>query len=89
MSAHTPFKRLILRAVLRKVNPMVIRIVAVPDSLRLLDFDEVFRAVLGWENIGFLFRIHGKEFNSFRRASRPVSLRDFQLGVVSANRINF
>jgi hypothetical protein len=79
MSAHAPFKRLILRAVLRNVNPMVIRIVAVPDSLRLLDFDEVFRAVLGWENIGFLFRVHGKEFNSFRRASRPVSLRDFQL----------
>jgi hypothetical protein len=79
MSAHAPFKRLILRAVLRNVNPMVIRIVAVPDSLRLLDFDEVFCAVLGWDNIGFLFRVHGKEFNSFRRASRPVSLREFQL----------
>src|ERR1700726_1824652 len=79
MSARAPFKRLILRAVLRNVNPMVVRIVAVPDSLRLLDFDEVFCAVLGWDNIGFLFRVHGKEFNSFRRASRPVSLREFQL----------
>jgi hypothetical protein len=48
---------------------MVIRILAVPDSLRLLDFDEVFRAVLGWDHIGFLFRVHGQEFNSFRRAT--------------------
>ena len=50
---------------------MVIRILAVPDSLRLHEFDEVFRAVLGWDNIGFLFHVHGQEFNSFRRATRP------------------
>jgi len=47
MSADTPFKRLILRAVLRNVSPMVIRILAVPDSLLLNEFDAVFRAVLG------------------------------------------
>jgi hypothetical protein len=58
---------------------MVIRIVAVPDSLRLCEFDEVFCAVLGRDNIGFLFHMHGQEFNSFRRASRPVLLREFQL----------
>jgi hypothetical protein len=34
---------------------MVIRILAVPDSLDLFEFDEVFRAVLGWDNIGFLW----------------------------------
>jgi len=34
----TAFKRLILRAVLRDVYPMVIRLVAVPDSLDLRDF---------------------------------------------------
>ena len=58
---------------------MVIRILAVPDSLRLFDFNEVFHAVLGWDNIGFLFRVHGQEFNSFRRASRPAILSDFHL----------
>ena len=60
MSIHASFKRLILRAVLRNVSPMVIRILAVPDSLDLFEFDEVFRAVLGWDNIGFLFRVHGQ-----------------------------
>jgi len=49
---------------------MVMRDLAVPDSLDLFELDEVFRAVLGWDNIGFLFRIHGQEFNSFRRATR-------------------
>ena len=86
MKTHSPFKRLILRAVLRNVSPMVIRIVAVPDSLRLCEFDEVFRAVLGWDNIGFLFHVHGQEFNSFRRASRPVILREFQLRPTEAFR---
>ena len=79
MSIHASFKRLILRAVLRNVSPMVIRILAVPDSLDLFEFDEVFRAVLGWDNIGFLFRVHGQEFNSFRRATRSRTLREFQL----------
>jgi LmbE family N-acetylglucosaminyl deacetylase len=37
---------LILRAVLRNVNPMIIRVISVPDSLGLPDFDEVFRTVL-------------------------------------------
>jgi len=58
---------------------MVIRILAVPDSLDLFEFDEVFHAVLGWDNIGFLFRVHGQEFNSFRRATRSRTLREFQL----------
>src|SRR5215831_12595533 len=79
MSILTPFKRLILRAVLRNVSPMDIRILAVPDSLLLHEFDAVFRAVLGWDNIGFLFRVHGQEFNSFRRATRSRTLREFQL----------
>ena len=58
---------------------MVIRILALPDSLLLHEFDAVFRAVLGWDHIGFLFRIHGQEFNSFRRATRAMTLREFQL----------
>ena len=58
---------------------MVIRILAVPDSLLLPEFDAVFRAVLGWDNIGFLFRVHGQDFHSFRRATRSKTLREFQL----------
>jgi hypothetical protein len=58
---------------------MVIRILAVPDSLLLHEFDAVFRAVLGWDDIGFLFRVHGQEFNSFCRATRWRALREFQL----------
>ena len=62
----TAFKRLILRAVLRDVYPMVIRLVAVPDSLDLTDFDDIFHAVLGWDSgAGYAFQIHGQEFNSF------------------------
>ena len=79
MATRAPFNRLILRAVLRNVNPMVIRLISVPDSLELHDFDEVFRTVLGWDGLGFSFRIHGQEFNSFRRATRSKALRDFQL----------
>ena len=58
---------------------MVIRILAVPNCLDLFKFDEVFRAILGWDNIGFLFHVHGQEFNSFRRATRSRTLREFQL----------
>jgi hypothetical protein len=42
MKTQTPFKRLILRAELRKVSPMVIRVLAVADYLNLSSFDEVF-----------------------------------------------
>jgi hypothetical protein len=67
MKTQTPFKRLILRAVLRKVSPIVIRVLAVPDYLDLASFDEVFRTVLGWDGLGFSFHIHGQEFTSFLR----------------------
>jgi len=59
---------------------MVIRLVAVPDSLDLNDFDDIFHAVLGWESgIGYAFQIHGQEFNSFQRKTRSKKLRDFRL----------
>ena len=58
---------------------MVIRVIAVPDSLSLHELDEVFRSVLGWENIGFIFHMQGLEFSSFRRATRSRTLRQFQL----------
>src|SRR3954453_11029000 len=76
----SPFKRLILRAVLRDVYPMVIRLVAVPDLLDLADFDAVFHPMLGWDSgIGCAFQVHGQEFNSFRRQTRTKKLRDFRL----------
>ncbi len=78
--SSTPFKRLILRAVLRDVYPMVIRLVAVPDSLDLANFDIVFHAVLGWDSgIGYAFQVHGQEFSSFRRQTRTKRLCDFRL----------
>jgi hypothetical protein len=58
---------------------MVIRVMALPDSLDLGDFDEVFRTILNWDGLGFSFHVHGEEFSSFRRATRGKSLRDFQL----------
>ncbi len=61
----TPFQRLILRAVLRDVYPMVIRLVAVADCVDLTDFDDIFHAVLGWAGgSGHAFHVHGQEFNS-------------------------
>jgi hypothetical protein len=47
---------------------MVIRVLAVPDSLDL-SFDEVFRSVLGWESLGYIFR----------RRTKSKRLREFQL----------
>jgi Plasmid pRiA4b ORF-3-like protein len=76
--SETPFKRLLLRAVLREVYPMVIRLVAVPDYLELGDFDDAFHAVLGWDGgIGYVFQVQGQQFNSFRRRTRAKRLRDF------------
>ncbi len=80
MLSTTPFKRLILRAVLRNVNPMVIRLVSVSDHLELSEFHDLFRALLGWSgNLGYLFRVHGQQFHSFRRKSRAKALHEFHL----------
>ena len=74
------FKRLILRAVLRHVNPMVIRQVAVSDQVSLPEFNDIFCAILGWGgNLGYIFRVHAQEFNSFRRTTRSKALHEFRL----------
>jgi Plasmid pRiA4b ORF-3-like protein len=66
--------------VLRNVNPMVIRIVEISDQLRLAEFHDIFRTILGWEgDLGYIIRIHGQEFNSFRRNTRSKALHEFQL----------
>ena len=81
MKTQTPFKRLILRAVLRKVSPMVMRVLALPDYLTPAEFDEVFCTLLGWDGIGFSLHLHGQEFTSFLRRTRVqrTTLREFQL----------
>src|SRR5208283_3194132 len=80
MPPTTPFKRLILRAVLRNVSPMVIPLVSVSDRTDLHGLHDVFHAILGWSgDLGYIVRIHGQEFNSFRRSTRSKALRDFQL----------
>src|ERR1700688_4326648 len=74
------FKRLILRAVLRQVSPMVIRLVSVSDHMPLLEFHDVFRTILGWNgDLGYIIRVHGQEFNSFRRKTRSKALHEFKL----------
>ena len=51
------FKRLILRAVLRQVSPMVIRLVSVSDHMPLPEFHDVFRTILGWNgDLGYIIR---------------------------------
>jgi hypothetical protein len=59
---------------------MVIRLVAVPDSLDLSDFDDIFHAVLGRDSgIRYAFQIQGQEYSSFQRKTRSKKLRDFRL----------
>ena len=80
MVAKIPFKRLILRAVLRQVSPMVIRLLSVPDHMDLPEFHDVIRAILGWDgDLGYLVRVHGQEFNSFRRKTRSRVLQEMNL----------
>src|SRR5262250_1735221 len=81
MKTQTSFNRLILRAVFRKVSPMVIRVLAIPDYLTLSEFDEIFCTVLGWDGLGFSFHIHDQEFTRFLRRTKlhRITLRDFQL----------
>src|SRR5271168_5005385 len=70
--SETSFKRLILRAVLRDVYPMVIRLVAVPDYLELDDFDDAFHAVLGWEGgIGTRSKFRARNSTAFAGEREP------------------
>jgi pRiA4b ORF-3-like protein len=76
----TSFKRLILRAVLNDVIPIVARVFSMADGVEITDLHDVFLSVLGWQHdLGFIIRVHGQEFNSYRRRSRGKRLRDFQL----------
>ena len=61
MVTTIPFKRLILRAVLRQVSPRVIRLLSVPDDMNFPEFHEVLRGVLGWSgDLGYIIRVLAK-----------------------------
>jgi hypothetical protein len=76
----SPFKRLILRAVLNDVSPIVARVFSITDDIEITDLHDVFLSMLGWQHdLGFIIRVHGQEFNSYQRRSRGKRLRDFQL----------
>ena len=80
MADTIPFKRLTLRAVLRHVSPMVIRLVSVSDQMPLTEFHDVFRAILGWNgDLDYLIRVHGQEVNRFRRKTRSNAWQEFKL----------
>ncbi|MGA2170970.1 MAG: hypothetical protein ABSG62_22525 [Terracidiphilus sp.] len=80
MNEPTFFNRLILRAVLRQVGPMVIRLLSVSDRMELSEFQPVIRLVLGWKNdLGYIVRVYGQEFNSFRRKTRGKALHELRL----------
>src|SRR5690349_13993737 len=51
MAKTVSFKRLILRAVLRQVSPMVICLVSFSDHMPLREFHDVFRIILGWNGM--------------------------------------
>jgi hypothetical protein len=59
---------------------MVIRLLSVPDHLGLPEFHEVIRVVLSWNgDLGYIVRVHGQEFNSFRRKTRSKALHELKL----------
>ena len=59
--------RLVLRAVLKEVSPIVARVISVPDDLEIGDLHNVFLSLLGWKSDpGFIIRVHAQEFNSFQ-----------------------
>ena len=76
----SPFKRLVLRAVLDDVSPIVARVFSIADDVEITDLHDIFLSMLGWQqDLGFIIRVHGQEFNSYRRRTRGKRLRDFQL----------
>ena len=75
-----PATRLVLRAALKEVSPIVARVISVPDSLKIQQFHELFLAMLDWRgDPNFIFRVHGQAFASFRRRYRDTRLDDFRL----------
>jgi hypothetical protein len=46
----------------------------------LPEFNDIFCAILGWsDDLGYLIRVHGQQFNSFRRKTRSKALHELRL----------
>ena len=57
-TSTTPTKRLVLRAVLHDVSPIVARVIVVPDHLEIHELHELFLTLLGWtQDLGFIVRL--------------------------------
>jgi hypothetical protein len=64
----TPFKCLLLRAVLNDVNPIVARVFSIPDAVEIAELHDVFLSMLGWQHdLGFIIRVQSQKFNSYPR----------------------
>jgi len=51
----TPCKRLILRAALNDVSPIVARLSSIPKDMKVTEFHDVFLCMLGWlHDLGFI-----------------------------------
>src|SRR5208282_5123444 len=89
------FKRLILRAVLRQVSPMVIRLVSVADQMPLHEFHDVFRTILAWNgDLGYIVRVDAARGASFapdqdegpqRGSGRPIPPLVSKIQVATTN----
>jgi hypothetical protein len=45
----SPFKRLVLRAVLNDVSPIVARVFSIADDVEITDLHDIFLSMLGWQ----------------------------------------
>ena len=69
-AAPIPIKRLVLRAVLRDVSPIVARVISALDELEISELHDVFLSMLDWaQGPDFIIRIHAQEYARFRRSS--------------------
>jgi hypothetical protein len=60
---------------------MVIRLVSVSIRCNSQIFHDVFRTILGWRgDLGYLLRVHGQEFNSFRRKTQSKAFHELKPG---------
>ena len=69
-----------LRAVLNAVSLIVARVCSIADDVQSTDLHDICLSMLGWpQDLGFILRVPGQEFNRYRRRSRGKRLRAFQL----------
>jgi hypothetical protein len=77
MNEPISFNRLILRAVLRQVSPMVIRLLSVSERMELSEFHRVIRLVLGWKNdlgISFVSTVRSSIAFAAKRRRKPCTV---------------